>query len=77
MSRAMTRRSVLRAMIGAVLAPIAVAAMPTAAPVAANKSAAISIPFTTLPVNTYIRGPRYLVMTSREVAVRGRPWKIS
>jgi len=45
---------------------LAAATPPAAAP------AALSIPFATLPINTYIRGPRYRVMFDRIITPKYR-----
>lgn len=37
-----------------------------------TKAGAITIPFKTLPMNTYIRGPRFVVMTDCIETARGR-----
>ncbi len=60
-----TRRNLLKAFVAAFAAPLAfLSSSPQA------KVAAISIPFSTLPMNLYIRGPRYLVMFDRIVTPR-------
>jgi hypothetical protein len=61
----MNRRTFLGRFLGAAAALAAGASIPLAAPKPAV--AAISIPFKTLPMNKYIRGPRYYVVFDRIV----------
>jgi hypothetical protein len=59
----MKRRSFFKT----IAAAAAAVAIPGSVPRPVSHPAAISIPFKTIPINMYIKGPRYKVMTSRAV----------
>lgn len=75
MTHKLTRRGLLRAGLAVLLGGPALAARPDRFlpfPVQHRPlgPAAISIPFAALPMNLYIRGPRYKVGVSQEVTPR-------